>query len=820
MKKRYTWLSALLAAALLLGGCGAAAPEPEPTDPAAETAPVQATPEVLSEGTLPKLTKAEPAEWTVYWYLCGSNLESFYGCASNDLAEAMSVQLPDNVRVVIECGGSFEWHNENVSAGEIERFVLDSSGLTLVDRQPEADMGEAQTLVSFLSFCDNYFPSEHSMMLFWNHGGGSVAGAAFDETYSYDALTLMEFAAAFDSVYPDRAEPPFDVIGFDTCLMSTIDVANTFKDVARYMVASEEVEPGCGWYYTGWLGALAKDPKMDAQTLGRIICDTYVEGCRNEESDYEITLALTDLGALGGLTEAYDALGSEALLAAVHDPDFFGIFGRAARDTENYGGNTREQGYTNMVDLGHLVHNCAEIFPESSAKVLEAIDSCVVYKVNGPYRAEATGLSCYYSYNADLNNFVEYTLVGASEAFKYLYGYGLTGQLSDAGMEYIKVLMPEEEAEKVPEGAAAALMGTSNEIIRLYDPSFYDDPNEDDWLVAREILEEQRRLEEEEEQRRLEEEEEQRRLQEEEQRRLQEEEEQRRLAEEQQRLEEEQRKAREAWLRAQAAREEEERNRLFQPITTVDDFDPEDDLGAYVNTMGMPVLELNPSLAAGLVDIRVKVRQICESADGTGKTDFIDWGETELTDIDWDKGIAYSWFNGYWAALDGHALKTEIYFSSEDYILFSSPILLNGEACNLHIACDRNPADGESGWHILGARKPIDPETGMAEKYLYRIKPGDEIIPLYSIRRDVDDPESEWTDYDSGDKVIYKDESQLDLLTDFGDSAYEIQYEIIDSRNQIALSDSFIVRVSGERVATQLWKEFRSGLKTAVERDR
>ena len=44
--------------------------------------------------------------WAVYWYLCGSDLETNYGCATNDLIEMLEVALPENVNVIIETGGA------------------------------------------------------------------------------------------------------------------------------------------------------------------------------------------------------------------------------------------------------------------------------------------------------------------------------------------------------------------------------------------------------------------------------------------------------------------------------------------------------------------------------------------------------------------------------------------------------------------------------------------------------------------------------------------------------------------------------------------
>ena len=389
--------------------------------------------------------------WTICWYLCGSNLETFYGCASDDLAEVMQVKLPKNIRLVIETGGAAEWHNDRVQSGKLQRHLYDRKGLTLLEELPQADMGQAETLQSFLSFCRENYPADHTAVIFWNHGGGSVAGAAFDEVHQFDALTLDEFSAAFSAVYPDAAEPPFELVGFDACLMATLDVAYTFRDYARYLVASEELEPGNGWNYTGWLQALADDPAMDGAALGKVICDTFLQGCEQHGTEGEVTLSVTDLGRIEPLVEAYDAWGNEALLSAVSTPSFFGQLGRSAQRTESYGGNNPREGYTNMADLGALVANCADFLPQSAQAVGDALRECIVYRVSGPYRKESTGLSCYYSYSASIPNFADYSAIGASEASKYLYAYGLSGRLNQAGQDYVRALgYPEESIAEIP----------------------------------------------------------------------------------------------------------------------------------------------------------------------------------------------------------------------------------------------------------------------------------------------------------------------------------------------------------------------------------
>lgn len=390
------------------------------------------------EEDMGKETVLTDNEWTIYWYLCGSDLESNYCAATNDLAELMEVELPETIKVIIQTGGASIWQNELISADTIGRYVYDNEGLKLIEELPSANMGDAETLKDFLRFGKENYPAKHIAVVFWNHGGGSVSGAAFDELYAMDSLSLTEMYQAFSEVYGENPNnPPVDIVGFDTCLMATIDTVYTFSGIVKYLVASQEVEPGNGWLYSGWIGDLAKMPTMEPLDLSEVICDSYVEGCKLVGTEDNITLSVTDLSKVSNLISAYDNFGKEALALAMENPAFFARFSKIANTVENYGGNTREQGYTNMTDLGSLALKCSDLVPESYEALYEALSDCVVYKVNGKYRSDSNGLSCYYSYSGDLEDLKAYSEISSSDSFKYLYAYGLTGELSQEGMEYI-----------------------------------------------------------------------------------------------------------------------------------------------------------------------------------------------------------------------------------------------------------------------------------------------------------------------------------------------------------------------------------------------
>ena len=427
-------VSLLLALAVLLTLTACDTDESVPSEDLQST--VESVPSTDIQNTVKNVSTVD--EWVVYWYLCGSDLESNYGAATNDLAELTTVQLPANVKVVIQTGGASVWQNEIVSAANLGRYVYDKNGLQLLEELPSASMGDPQTLQDFLAFGMNNYPARHTAVVLWNHGGGSVSGAAFDELYSMDSLSLVEMYQAFSQVFGENPQDqPVDIIGFDTCLMATVDTAYTFSDIGKYLVASQEVEPGNGWLYSGWLGELAQKPNMEPLELSKVICDSYVKGCEEVGTQDNITLSVTDLSKVSELLAAYDDFGREALALAVDDPAFFTYFSKIANSVENYGGNTREQGFTNMTDLGNLALKSKELLPGTSETVTEALKNCVVYKVNGKYRPDSAGLSCYYSYNGDVEDFNAYANIGPADSFKYLYAFGLTGELSNDGMDYI-----------------------------------------------------------------------------------------------------------------------------------------------------------------------------------------------------------------------------------------------------------------------------------------------------------------------------------------------------------------------------------------------
>ena len=363
----------------------------------------------------PPAYRSERAKWTVMLYICGADLESEWGLASENLAELCSVAVPEEVNILVETGGAYEWSNPFVEPDALGRFIVRSGALQLLDIQPSASMGEAGTLGDFIAWSQWNFPAERYMLLLWDHGGGSVGGVCFDEVYYNDSLDLNELGEGLS-----MAEEPFELIGFDACLMATLETAETASPYAKYMVASEEIVPGRGWSYDALAEYISENPDCEGEELGRVICDSYYSKCRVTNDEDMVTLSLIELDKIPELSRCFSGMAGE-MTGVTGDIDSYRLLVQAVGRTENYGGNSESEGYTNMVDLGDLAVNARSVLPQTGSALLEALFDAVVYQVKGANRTDANGLAVYYPLSRDTYELDMYSEISrCANYMKYL----------------------------------------------------------------------------------------------------------------------------------------------------------------------------------------------------------------------------------------------------------------------------------------------------------------------------------------------------------------------------------------------------------------
>ncbi len=67
-----------------------------------------------------------------------------------------------------------------------------------------------------------------------------------------------------------------DILGFDGCLMSMVEIGYEIRDAAAFTVGSQEEEPNNVWPYDRILAALAKKPVTTPAELARAMVDYYL----------------------------------------------------------------------------------------------------------------------------------------------------------------------------------------------------------------------------------------------------------------------------------------------------------------------------------------------------------------------------------------------------------------------------------------------------------------------------------------------------------------------------------------------------------------
>ena len=368
------------------------------------------------------------------------------GCASSDIEEMLSAGLSDKIRIVIQTGGTEAWQMANANPNRSQRFMIDKDGMRLLEDNHFANMGAAETLSDFFRFCEKTAPADHKIAVLWDHGAGAF-GFASDDLYGGDSLTLKEVREAFDDVYTyDPKNPAFEIVGFDACLMASLEVAETLHGYGRYLAASEEVEPGEGWDYTSWLNLLNENPALNGAQVGKAIADSFIDYYAKRSVQLEpfgvnfgVTFSVLDINAAHEVYGHYCDLADVLLRDAINDMDSLVTLARAANRTVRYG--TSAYDIFNMIDLSTMIENLSDEYPAQTKAIMDDIDRAVVYNRASKSMSGSKGISVYFPAEIpNLTSLVYYLdyieNICLDESIRALYYYKASGCLNDEMQAY------------------------------------------------------------------------------------------------------------------------------------------------------------------------------------------------------------------------------------------------------------------------------------------------------------------------------------------------------------------------------------------------
>ncbi len=321
---------------------------------------------------------------TIMVFMCGSDLESDGGAGTADINEILYADLSDQVNVVIETGGATQWQNSQIDPDTNQYWLATSGGLELLDDIGQQDMTNPQTLTSFIQYCAENYPADRNILVLWDHGGGTLGGYGSDEHFPDGTMSLSQI----DQALTDAGQV-FDWIGFDCCLMGTVETAYVAEKHADYLIASQRSEPGGGWYYTDWLNAISENSSIASPEVGKIIVDSFIREEEGGEYGDELTLSMIDLAAMPPFMSALYAY-LQDVNANLVDTGAYKQVSQARYDSRSPGEEDFDQ-----VDLGYLVQH---ISGDGSDQLLALLDNAVIY--NQQTAENYNGLSLYFPYTS------------------------------------------------------------------------------------------------------------------------------------------------------------------------------------------------------------------------------------------------------------------------------------------------------------------------------------------------------------------------------------------------------------------------------------
>ena len=256
-------------------------------------------------------TSSPLGKWTLMVYMeAGNDLEVF---APRNIRQMQQVGSNENISILVQ-HNTFEKDQYHSTT-----YLIEKGDKKILKQHNSSTHTGEKNLVEFCCDCIEKYPAEHYALVFWNHGTGIIEPVCRTSLSSEDLFSLQDVPELFEKdnkgfmpfqsnkatsqrpaykgiCFDDESgkflsekhvcralkticstalnNKKFDLIGFDACLMSMIEVALALEPYADLMVASQDVERGTGWNYQYVLSPFLSN-RMRPSDLGKHIVESY-----------------------------------------------------------------------------------------------------------------------------------------------------------------------------------------------------------------------------------------------------------------------------------------------------------------------------------------------------------------------------------------------------------------------------------------------------------------------------------------------------------------------------------------------------------------
>lgn len=212
-----------------------------------------------------------PKKWALLAYIAGDNNLSDAGL--QDISEMCDVGASTKVHAAVQID-TFGPHDGSIRYEISEPDETGAAHRAVIERLPEDDSGDPRILKAFLTWGLTRYPADNTLVVVWNHGAGFRTprrDIAYDDFGS--SLDMPEIEWAMKNAGISRKNR-LAILGFDACLMNMVEIVHHLRDLVRFVVGSQQTEPGDGWPYDKVLDRMKIS--AGAQDLAEAIVDEYI----------------------------------------------------------------------------------------------------------------------------------------------------------------------------------------------------------------------------------------------------------------------------------------------------------------------------------------------------------------------------------------------------------------------------------------------------------------------------------------------------------------------------------------------------------------
>ena len=351
---------------------------------------------------------------TVLVYMEGTTLETEDVSASKNIGEMLAANYSPDTTVALATGAANKGSSGWVSSWKTVKYhVVRNKELVEVSDLGNVDMGTPVQLTKFIEWGQKTYPADRYILVFWDHGGGTLGGFGgystakppgdFPTTSGLTVAQLREVVKANVA----KTGKKFELIGFDACLMGTLEIANSFTGSANYLVASQDIEAGAGWDWTAVVNFVVGNPNADGGKIGTAIAKSFFAKLERTDSEEDkasetATMSVIDIEKVTPLNVALAAFSvwQQKVLTDVGTHAWYELAYARASTMDFYTSDLDLSGSGDTVDILDLIANIQIMSQENITddglmfeQLKKAVQSVVVYNQVGTERVNASGLS-------------------------------------------------------------------------------------------------------------------------------------------------------------------------------------------------------------------------------------------------------------------------------------------------------------------------------------------------------------------------------------------------------------------------------------------